>query len=493
MIRQAKRDVSASPPAGYYFNRHVRDRIYEFLGGGHGGEATAKFIRADGADGRKSGALPLRDLIACLEQGKEISRSLWDRDALLAHLDIEYVNFDFPGEAYLRPHRAFALQAPVVHAILRLLSEYDIFPLHILSGRGHHFVWQISQHSRAFQNLREIGAEYPSAQSRSQREVEANREVPSTSLKEAFMGLSLVMEFLAGEIKKRSTPLCPIPVELTAVEVGPRECGREMVSIDISEYGDPLESRATRVPFSLYLKPWQQQELIGREYVEKMPPMYFIPLVDIDVRRGIRIMRDSALTQQYAAKVSTKIPTQDQGMQKLVASYLASPLHHAHEWFYSHRQHHPDDWPTTYDLLSLDALPSCAREVLLKPNDLLLRPFGMRLIVRVLLASGWHPRHIAGLIRSKFERDYQWGTQWRGYDPAMRADFYTRIFTGLFAVWDDDLVDFNCQSFKEETTCPDSGCQNNLEWFRQSILSRRRYGQLAHRPFNRLFLPTQHF
>ena len=39
-----------------------------------------------------------------------------------------------------------------------------------------------------------------------------------------------------------------IPVELTAVEVGPSKHGREMISIDISEYGDPLYSRAVRYP-----------------------------------------------------------------------------------------------------------------------------------------------------------------------------------------------------------------------------------------------------
>jgi hypothetical protein len=53
----------------------------------------------------------------------------------------------------------------------------------------------------------------------------------------------------------------------------------------------------------------------------------------------------------------------------------------------------------------------------------------MRAVVEALLDRGWHPRHIAGLIRSKFERDHGWGGQWREYSPAMRADFYARIFS----------------------------------------------------------------
>jgi hypothetical protein len=63
------------------------------------------------------------------------------------------------------------------------------------------------------------------------------------------------------------------------------------------------------------------------------------------------------------------------------------------------------------------------------PNDLLLKPAGIRNVTECLLERGWHPRHIAGLIRSKFERDYDWRGQWIDYSPAMRADFYVRIFS----------------------------------------------------------------
>jgi len=130
--------------------------------------------------------------------------------------------------------------------------------------------------------------------------------------------------------------------------------------------------------------------------------------------------------------------------------------------------------------------------VLDEPNDLLLRPWAMKLVTRVLLSLGWHPRHIAGLIRSKFEQEHHWGEQWKDYEPGWRADFYVRLFAGLFSVQTDDLTDFNCQSFKEEVCCPFSNCTNNLDWYRQSAMSRRRYGYLAHRPFNRLFLSGEH-
>ena len=111
--------------------------------------------------------------------------------------------------------------------------------------------------------------------------------------------------------------------------------------------------------------------------------------------------------------------------------------------FYSQEQHPAELWPETYDRQPLEILPACARVALETPNDLLLRPAFIRRLVRVMLALGWHPRHIAGLICSKYRRDFGW-TQFVNVDPATRADFYTRVFAGLFAAGTDDLVDFNC-------------------------------------------------
>jgi hypothetical protein len=43
---------------------------------------------------------------------------------------------------------------------------------------------------------------------------------------------------------------------------------------------------------------------------------------------------------------------------------------------------------------------------------------------------------------------------WQEYDPGMRADFYTRLFAGLWKTGVDGLVDFNCVSTAEKGFCP---------------------------------------
>jgi hypothetical protein len=476
----------------YYRDANVRARILEFAGTDGGGKSSCEFLAAGDADASP----PFKSyspgaLNSLLDGGLEICRSLWDRHALVADFDIEYVNFDNPAEAFMEPERVFAIQQPIEDVIRRLLRDYSIPSRHVLSGRGHHFVWRIEQNSSAFRDLSEIGrAPFSLWNIESQLHPPNGRAVP-IELARAFAGLGMVMEFLAHQVKLIAAPLTKIPVELTAVEVGPSEHGREMISIDISEYGDPLYSRMIRVPFSIYLKPWQQSWAIASDVLTNLQPLFVIPLHGIDWRQGISIMRDPGLAAELAKHSSIKIPDGTSGTGKLLRDYKKSKLAEFHAFFYSQEQHPAELWQETYDREPLEILPACARVALEQPNDLLLRPAFIRRIVRVMLALGWHPRHIAGLICSKYQRDFGW-TQFADVDPATRADFYTRVFSGLFAVRTDDLVDFNCASAQEQGTCTFSSCGHNLLNFKNSALERREHDKLAHRPFNRLLLPSEH-
>jgi hypothetical protein len=476
----------------YYGDTNVRARILEFIGAATGGEFSCEFLTgSDNSSSPPFKSYSPQSLNLLLDCGFEICRSLWDRTGLIADFDIEYVNFDNPTEAFLDPERVFGIQQPVVETIERLLRDYGIRPLHVLSGRGHHFIWRIEQHSDEFKKLSALGRGPPSLWNTEREAHLPNRHGVPIELARAFAGLGLVMEFLAHRVKQIAAPHTKIPVELTAVEVGPSEHGREMISIDISEYGDPLYSRAVRVPFSVYLKPWQQPWAFDADALTNLPPLFVIPLQGIDWRQGISAMRDPQLTAELAAHANTTIPDATRGTGKVLDDYKKSKLARFHAFFYSQEQHSAELWPETYDRQPLEILPACARIALEQPNDFLLRPAFIRRLVRVMLALGWHPRHIAGLICSKYRRDFNW-TQFVNVDPATRADFYTRVFSGLFAAGTDDLVDFNCTSAQEQGTCTLSNCRFNLLNFKESALERRAHDKLAHRPFNRLLLSSKH-
>jgi hypothetical protein len=293
------------------------------------------------------------------------------------------------------------------------------------------------------------------------------------SLGTAYHGLGQVIEFLAAEVKRASAPSSRIPVELTALEVGPGVRGREMISFDISQFGDPLDTRCARAPFSRYLKSVRQEAILGDQVCEKLLPIFEIPFFEMCIEKALTVMRRPTAVMELAERASGLIPDCSAAMEKLISSYAASPLARFHRYFYSTEPDPPDLWSRTYDQTDFQQLPPCARFILEHPNDLLLRPSGMRRVVTILLSLGWHPRHVAGLIQSKFESDYGWGNIWEGYDPATRAEFYTRLFSGLVEARYDDLVDMNCQSAREQLTCHVADCRENLLRFKRSLLERR--------------------
>jgi hypothetical protein len=332
-----------------YAEPAVRQRVVEFLGGASLDSATAQFIAGDDARASLRHPEPVSRLSDFFEARMEVSRSLWDRAALLVHLDVEYVNFDDPAEACRNPGRSFELQRPAVETTISLLRGYGIEPLHVLSGRGHHFVWSVAKGSRAFEKLAALRRGPASIWRINAVPHPPHGEGVPPDMGAAFAGLGLLMEFLAHRIQKLAASSSAVPIELTAVEVGPRFRDREMVSLDISEYGDPLHTRTLRVPFSLYHKPAQLGWMRGDGDQPHAAPLCFLPLGRISVAKALEIRRDAERVAELAAQVSTAIPEQAAGTERLVDDYLGSPLAQFHDWFYSQEQHPEEAWPETYD------------------------------------------------------------------------------------------------------------------------------------------------
>jgi hypothetical protein len=418
-----------------------------------------------------------------LERGDDLARSLSDTQSLIVHFDIDYVNFDFPSEPYLDPLRTFRLQEPVVRATLRLLGDCGIRPLQIMTGRGYHFVWRVSRYSEVVSALAGVGRLTPELEARYVHDAATGPHDVGLLFGRASAGLALVMEYLAHLVRDRSGPSCNVPVEITAVEVGPVDRGREMIALDTTEHGDPLSTRFVRVPYSIYRK--HDADAIWKG---APPAIVAIPLGGArSVEDAVGVARTPAMAARLAEEQPAEIPEQSAGTCTLLERYRSSDLARFHDWFYLEEQHPPQSWPQTYDRTRLGQLPPCVADILARPNNALLKPAGIALVTRALLALGWHPRHVAGLIRSKYERDFGWGNEWYLYDASTRADFYTRTFAGLLAVSRDDAADFDCESIRSKGLCSRSqDCA--LRTYRQSLIQRRDHGKLGHSPFDRLLL-----
>ncbi len=448
----------ASPPLQTVWqDPTVRQRIVEYLGGRRLSEATCAFIGSlDATNPSLFERHPPDDLDCMLEDGCELARSLEDRVSMLIHLDIEYVNFDDPAAAYLDAPRIFRLQEPLVEAIEARLLSFGIRYLHLVTGQGHHFVWRIPRESPVARAIADLAI-----------------CTPPDATGTLFPHLALMMEHFAHLVKRDAAPHCEVPVEITAQHVGPGAFGaREMLSIDLSEYGDPLHSRMIRIPYTVYRKPWLSG-LIGRLGIASRVNEFFtLPLHEMGLMQLLQERHCPEKIMALARRAGVKIPIQERGTARLMDDYLRSPLCALHRGFYSIPPDHPTPWAEDCDKTLLGALPPCAMHVLTEPNDWLLKPSGIQLVTRCLLALGWHPRHIAGLIHSIFANpEYRWGDKWRDYDPAMRAEFYVRLVSGQIATGLDGGIDFNCVSQQEKQFCWNP-CGCSLEPFRALLYER---------------------
>jgi hypothetical protein len=421
----------------------IRRRILEYLGGSTPEEATCLYLsHCDSGNANLPARHPPARLDSLLNGGQGIARSLADLQSVLIHLDIEYVDFDDPAAAFVDPARAFALQQPVVEAIEELLLGWGIRPLHLVTGQGHHFVWRIDKRSPVAEEIGNLG-------------IWTTPELVKPS-EPVFPHLALVMEYFAHCIKREGAGLG-------------RDGRREMISIDVSEYGDPLDARMIRIPYTRYRKPWVSGLIDRLGLHDRVPEIVTLPLYEMDICQLLEMRRDPEAIATLARRAGVAIPAEEAGSRALLNDYLNSPLKQFHQGFYTVEPHPPEEWPETYGCLSLESLPGCVRQILAFPNDLLLKPAGMQLVTRALLADGWEPRHIAGLIRSKFEDSvHDWGQLWSGYNPSLRAEFYVRLFAGEIVTGLDSGVDFNCTSQQEKGHCwplPD-GCSLGVHYHR---------------------------
>jgi hypothetical protein len=439
-------DVNRMKIRDYYAAAEVRTRITEFLGGRGLDDASCYYIgrcfdmiRPGFSLNRPAG------LEVFLRNQWDVARSLWDKKWLMADVDMEYLNFEFPAEPFLDYERCFLLQEPVVRAIERMFAEIGIAPLHTITGRGHHFTWNIDPTSPAFRGLAQLGRVPASLAATYALPQPPDRQRVDLEFGRAFAGLALVMEYVAHRIMEETQPLCPIPILPEAVDLGPQQRGREVIVLDISEYGDPLHTRAVRTPFSVYLKPWLHSDILTPETEGRIPVMAMVPTQGLDMNRIAPVMRDLGKAARWAAHVNCRIPDGSRGTEALLAQYGDSEIRRFHDEFYAVEPEPPRRWPATYDRLSATELPPMARYALEHPNDILLKPEFIRQVVAGLLERHWHPRHIAGLLRSKYERDYGWLNMWYIYSALTRADFHVRVLAGMIRTGRDRIGSLKCE------------------------------------------------
>ncbi|MEW6326159.1 MAG: hypothetical protein AB1487_00960 [Thermodesulfobacteriota bacterium] len=414
-----------------------------------------------------------------LDNGLDIHRSIWDQENALGVLDVEYFSKSFPGEPYLAPERTFGLMEPVYQGILDVFKSYGLAPLVITTGQGYNFDVLVSKNNPVFGSLASLGhVEETLKYDYSHPSPKRGRAVPEEDAK-AFDAMGKLFEFLCHRILAEVS-VCTPPIPIV---VGDVVCGnekREAISLDLSLYTNPLHTRSIRCPFSAYSKHMLRGDVLGDIVARHVGYLFSVPRqlrdAELPLTKILDMRTNAEETVHWAESVTAYLPDQPRGMARLINGYKKSRLYAFHLEYDAARQDNASGWPRGYDRLDLSSIPPCVGQSLRCPNPLLLQPTNLRTIVRVLMAIGWHPKHIAGLAYSKYARDFGWDVNFRRYDANRWANVWVRIYAGMIITGVDGLLDLNCISQQEKGEawmgmryCPAPNCGCNLADYRAML------------------------
>jgi hypothetical protein len=365
---------------------------------------------------------PCADPLRCLlEDGADVARGLGDDRGSLVLLDIDYVNHDDPAESYRDPELCFETLEPVCGAAEAWFHSYGLRPLVVMTRQGYHLVGRIVLDSRAQELLVSMGRiGDPLKAKYLQHGLERTNALKLGGAHEA---IGRLLEYASHRIVERlKEGGFDEPVRLADV---PPKGGGRFVCLDLSAYADPLYLRFVRTAYSSH------QKAIVTGLTVPEPFTLNLPRRGRTVAECLRARRDPQEATELAEEDHADIPAfGSEPVLRWIEDYRRSDLSSFHEFFHRGWHDDPEEWHRTYDRLEAACLAPEAGRSLLNPNPELLKPSGMLSVLIDLRRKGWHPRSIAGLIRSKFERDHGWGDYWYRYDAAARADFYVRVLGG---------------------------------------------------------------
>ena len=448
-------------------------------------QASTEYIAVYGQDilkstGRTHASFKPFALGWALDQGLDLHRSVWDRQGAVFVLDVEYFSKNFPGEPFLNPERVFNLLEPVYRIILEIFISCGIHPMAVVTGQGYNFVFMVHKNSPGFAGLTSLGIVEPAlAEDYLFPSPRRGRPVPEKDAL-AFDAQGKLMEFIYHQLFLRLRNF-DYPLPVTAGDIVPGNERREGVSLDLSLYSHPLHKRSIRCPFSVYSKHFLKGHIVGEHVFRQTGPLFCqlrrIWTMETPLSTVLKIRKSAEKSAEQAGAARIVWNDQTKGVERLISSYKSSAMHNFHREFDSVPQDDSSQWPQGYHRFDTAGIPPCAGLPLIDPNPLLLQPTCLQTVVRVLMAAGWHPKHIAGLIYSKYAGDYKWEVNFRHYDPNRWANVWVRNFAGMVHSGADPLEDMTCraqqqkgEAWKGRCYCPDPGCSFDLEKYRSILL-----------------------
>jgi hypothetical protein len=448
--------------ADYYEQPAVRARISEFFGVRPDGSASATGAAEYGGvrwvHGPEDAPLPrsVSDVVAVQSEGADVFRTLSDDGGALLVLDLDFVHPSDPGEHWRDPARCFVRIRHAHEAALTVFAHHGLQPLVLVNAAGYRYLARVRSGGALYGSLLALGGADGWAATSCLRGEGSDAAA-------ADRGAGRLVEFLAHEVVRAARAAGLLPVGLGDV---PPAGSDPFVRVDPCAYADAPDVVLLRSAFSS-----DQTALVTRPGA----PVPFVVVLPSGGRDAVELLAtrvDLARAAAYAETAAAAIPDVPES-SGLVRAYERSAL----AAFHREMDHAPlaADWARSpAGLFDPESAAPCASAVLRYPAPRLLQPRHLRTVALTLWSTGWHPRTIAALVRSRYEEPHDWGTHWLRRDPARTASFFVRLFCGAAACGLDDGR-FTCETQARHALCPAGGCGYDLGLlFRRLRVQRQR-------------------
>lgn len=428
--------------AAYYSQEAVRARITEFFGAPVDGAEAAAYGGVRMLHGPEDSAVPRprAELDSILDEGADVLRPMADAGGVLLALDLELVQ---ATDAVLsrQPAASLGLLEAARAAAAEAFARHGIAPLVLLQASGYRFLARVPGDGRLYARLAEAGGGDGWAARCCER-------ASGRTEARAHRGAGRVVEMIAHDVVRSARAAGAPRVALAAAPPG----AAPFVRVDPTAYAHEPEHRYLRCAFSS-----DQTALLTRPGASASFTVV-LPVTGDD-RDAIEARGDLSAAAELARGASAVVPDVPEDT-RLVDLYERSAL----AAFHAEMDHAPlaADWARAAEgLFDVESSPPCASGVLRYPSPRLLQPGHLRTIALALWSTGWHPRSIAALVRSRYEEPHDWGTHWQGRDAARTAEYYVRLFCASAALGLDDGR-FTCETEARHGLCPAEGCGYDL-------------------------------
>lgn len=314
-------------------------------------------------------------------------------------LDVDYVHPADPAEAERQPRRCFDLLEPAHRGVITAFARLGVEPLVLPTRAGYRYRARAARGTPLHEGLVRAGRA-PEWGSR------ARGLALETGDEQAHRGAGRYLQLVVHDVLREAPRGASVPVRLGDL---PTPGAGPCIRLDLDAYADGL----------------------GRHRMSEPEEAGSAVIPDVTGKDWLRAYEWSGLAAFHERM--------DRAPESL-------------EWV-----------QRTADPADVESLPSCASSVLRSPSPGLLQPRHLRTVCLSLWSLGWHPRTIAGLIRSRYDAPLDWGGYWTHHDAASRADFFVRLYCAAAAEGLEDGGTFGCQALSQHALCPADGCGYDLD------------------------------